>query len=166
MAHEVHNVTITVHQQTQYSRYLQLIAAVKSVAVTVKEDPSVRRDHLVMSDRQIKISGFWPALEYILERYPGDNIQAGWSLDHRAVQRSLTHDLLAMDKIEGIFLTTLQRWFNGTPNGFIIEAGTPSLVDVAYLAVGHETPESKAPIAALRGVFNQYIQSAKAAYAA
>ena len=166
MAREAHHVTITLPHQTQYSRYLQLVAAIKSVDVTIKEDPSLPRDHLVVSDRQIKISGFWPALEYILERYPGDNIQSGWSLDHRAVQRSLTHDLLATDKIEGIFLTTLKRWFNGTPNGFLIEAGVPSLVDVAYLAVGHLDEESEPAIKTLRSIFNFYTSESKAAYAA
>jgi hypothetical protein len=163
MARETHHVTVTAHQTTQYTKYAQLLAAVKNLAVSTSVDSSLNRDHFVVADRSITISGFWPAVEFILERYPGDNIQSGWSLEHRAVQRSLTHDLLAMNKVCGVFEQPLKRWYEKSPTGFLIEAEIPSLVDLAYLAVGDAT---SAPIKALRGVFNQYVQESKAAYAA
>lgn len=163
MARETHNVSVIVQHASPYTRYMQLLAAVKSIAIITQVEEHLPRDHFIVADRTIKISGFWPALEYVLDKYPGDNIQAGWSLEHRAVQRSLTHDLLSSEQISGIFETTLQRWYSKGGKGFLLEASTPSLVDLAYLAIGDSNNPA---IKALRAALNDYVSELRAAYAA
>lgn len=163
MARETHYINVIVQSASPYTRFINLVAAVKSIAICTQEETDLPVDHFVVADRTIKVSGFWPALEYVLEKYPGDNIQAGWSLEHRAVQRSLTHDLLLSAQINGIFDTTLQRWFSKGATGFLLEPHTPSLVDLAYLAVGDANIPA---IKALRACLNAHIATSRSAYAA
>jgi hypothetical protein len=117
---------------TQYSRLIELVCKTRGLHCDIDTLEALPRDHFEIRDRSCAISGFWPAVEYLTTKYPEPELLLG-DVTSRCVTRSLVNDMLAMGKVDGIFLDALKPdvWRGQFPVGGI----RPSLLDLAYIAV-------------------------------
>ena len=99
-----------------------------------------------LTDQKIRISGFWPAVLYICERYPQPELQPGDCIQ-RSLVRSLTAELLELGAPTGAFAKAADK------NGLILDR--PTLLDVAYLAV---TDAEDPTWSGLRAAFYNWIE--------
>lgn len=132
MVYVATRVQVSAPLQTPYSRLIELICMTRRLQCDILQSATLRHDHFEIRDRSVAISGFWPGVEYLLAKYPEPELLLG-DVSSRCVTRSLTNDLLAMGKVDGVFLNPLKPgvWIDGFPVG----GNKPSLLDLAYIAV-------------------------------
>jgi len=132
MAHAASRVQVIAPRHSHHTSLIGLVGATRNIRTDILVDDSLRADVFQISDRSVKISGFWPSVEYLLDKFPEPELLLG-DVTSRCVTRSLTNDLLAMGVVDGIFVEPLSpsNWVEAFPIG-----GTrPSLLDLTYLAV-------------------------------
>lgn len=110
-------------------RFLQLVASTRNKeSNVVLIAPSLDTPNLVDARARLRLVGFWPCVEYLCERYPEPTLLPADCV-LRGAMRSLTHELLTLGEPLGTFARMRPR------GQFIVGARTPSLLDLAYLAV-------------------------------
>lgn len=132
MAYPPTRICVQGHSASQYTRFIQRVCDSRGLTSSVIEVPKMRVDDFSIADRTNTISGVWPSVEYLMAKYPEPELLHGDGIA-RCVARSLVHDMLAMNKIDGIFADALNisRWREAFPVG----GDRPCLIDLAYLTI-------------------------------
>lgn len=97
-------------------------------------------------DRNLTITGFWPSVSYLCERYIDPELLSGDCV-RRSLLRSLTEQLLELGEATGPF--QIER-----PYGKFIDGPLPNLLDLAYLVV---TSPRDSKFESLHGEFDDFI---------
>jgi hypothetical protein len=121
--------------------FLRLVAATRNRQIDFTETEGA----FSIQDRGTAITGFWPAISYLCERYPDPELLPGDCVQ-RALIRSLTEQLLTARTPTDAFARVRDR------ASFLL-GSTPSLIDLAYLAVTAGNPNWSS----LHGAFALYM---------